>query len=98
MIDPATYDKFYATSARARHAGVPLVELLDQDQLLLTRARGLEIQLSTLAGQYRALEEVGVARLLGPMATTRGSTPQDAFRATLDYMTKYYAALRDGKL
>lgn len=98
MIDPATYDKFYAASARARHGGLVLVEVLDTEQLLLTKQRGLELQLSTLTGIYRALDEVGVARLLGPEESTRGSTPEAAFRATLAYMNRYYDALKEGKL
>ncbi len=98
MIDSATYDKFYAASARARHGGLVLIEVLDQEQLLLTKPRGLELQLATLTGIYRALEEVGVARLMSSDESTRGSTPQAAFRATLGYMQKYYDALRDGKL
>lgn len=94
MIDPDTYSRFNASTLKARHHGLSLVETLDRDRLLLTAERLKLIRLDALTGLIRAFDETGVARMMSANASTRGSTPEDAARAIREWMEKYFAAVK----
>lgn len=91
MIDTATFLKFCQVEAAARTSGRSLPEVLDEKGLLLTPARLKTLRLDVVTDLYRALEEVGIGRLLTPEQTTRGSTPAEAHRAILEFIEKFAA-------
>jgi hypothetical protein len=95
VIDLDTYSRFNASTLKARHHGMSLVETLDRDRLLLTEERLRLIRLDALTGLIRAFDETGVARMLSAEGSTRGSTPEDAARAIREWMEKYFSAIKN---
>lgn len=93
IIDVRTYEAFLKAHHDALRGGRPLAEVLDQRALLLTPKRMREIREGILNDLYEAIELTGVARMLTPEQTTRGSTPAEAHRAILDFIQKYISEL-----
>lgn len=95
IIDVRTYEAFVQAHHDALRGGRVLAEVLDQRELLLTPKRMRAIREGVLNDLYQALEQTGVARMLTPEQTTRGSTPAEAHRAMLDFIRQYISELPD---
>ena len=95
MIDEQTFNQFRQAQDVARRNGRPLVEVLDDPRwaLLLTEKRLHHIRHAILRDLYEAIEQVGVARMLSPEQTTRGSTPAEAHRVMMEFIEQYIAEL-----
>lgn len=95
MIDEQTFDQFRQAQDVARRNGRPLVEVLDDPRwaLLLTEKRMHDIRYGILRDLFEAIELVGVARMLSPEQTTRGSTPAEAHRVMLEFIEQYMQEL-----
>lgn len=55
-VDPLTYERFLLAEKRAKELGLPLIEVLDRAELLLTRERRHSLQIEAMREIERRLE------------------------------------------
>lgn len=97
-IDPDTYQQFEQTVEQAKRLGLSLPETLDRQRLLLTKAREKQIRTALATEIYRRFERQSAAALMSHFLDRQAGTPQDMYRAVLEWLELVVNAVADGTL
>lgn len=80
-VDKATYDRFLQAERRAKELGLPLIEVLDRAELLLTPQRAHQLQVRAAEDVTRRLERQSPNKLMAHYYQRVDGTPSEMFYA-----------------
>lgn len=82
--------------AKARRTGRDLWEVMEEEGLMLTRARHREVKVETLNAMLYILSHDKAENLLQRYLGGRPATAQDMFDAVLEWLEEYREAVKAG--
>lgn len=94
----ATELAFDAALKWSKDRNIPLLEVLDQSGMLLTQEMTKHIVVKTLEGVYRRLEAQDPAKLLQVFTGRGHGTPDEMYRAILEWLEVLIKAYTDGEV
>lgn len=97
MIDEQYLSRYREAERIAKHGGRDLLETLDGLGLLATPQLLHRLKVDVLTDVYKRMEEQGATRILHFSGKQHG-TPDDMFRATLDWLELIVRSAADKKL
>lgn len=80
-VDPQTYERFILAEQRAKQLGMPLMEVLDRAQLLLTEHRRHRLQTEALDDLLRRFDRQSPNKLLAHVYSRGDGTAGEMFEA-----------------
>jgi hypothetical protein len=80
-VDPETYKRFLQAERRAKELGLPLIEVLDRAELLLTPQRRHLLQVQATEDVTRRLDRQSPNKLMAHYYQRVDGTPAEMFAA-----------------
>ena len=84
-LDPETLKNLEKVQAYAKRNNLDELESLNKARMLLTPAVRKELAVELLTDVYRRLEAQGAARILKHFTDKQSGTPDDMYRAVLEW-------------